>query len=113
MSTATIALNEEGNPYTPRKQGAGLANLANATKSNAYISVENSTKPKIELGDDKNRTGSYEMKYTINNISNKALEYTLDLDVMTESVSSSDSNYVAENHICLIIHLKHMLIMLR
>lgn len=96
MSTATIALNEEGNPYTPRKQGAGLANLANATKSNAYISVENSTKPKIELGDDKNRTGSYEMKYTINNISNKALEYTLDLDVMTESVSSSDSNYVAE-----------------
>lgn len=27
MSTATIALNEEGNAYTPRKQGAGLANL--------------------------------------------------------------------------------------
>ena len=96
MSTATIANNEEGNPYTPRKQGAGLANLKNATESSAYISVENNIKPKIELGDDPNRTGEYEMTYQINNMSNKALEYTLDLDVMTESVSSSDKDYVAE-----------------
>ena len=96
MSTATIANNEEGNPYTPRKQGAGLANLKASTTSNGYITVEGKDKPKLELGDDKNRTGNYEMTFTINNISNKAIEYTLDLDVMTESVSKSDSNYVAE-----------------
>ena len=27
MSTATIADNEDGNPYSPRKQGAGLADI--------------------------------------------------------------------------------------
>lgn len=96
MSTATIANNESGDPYTPRKQGAGLASLSNATKSNAYLSVENQTKPKLELGDDPKRTGEYEMTFTINNIADKDLTYTLDLDVMTESVSSSDSDYVAE-----------------
>lgn len=96
MSTATIANNESGDPYTPRKQGAGLASLSNATNTNAYLSVEGQTKPKLELGDDKNRTGKYEMTFTINNMSNKAINYTLDLDVMTESVSTSDSDYVAE-----------------
>lgn len=96
MSTATIANNEEGNPYTPRKQGAGLANLTAATTSSAYISVEGKDKPKLELGDDPTRSGEYEMTFTINNMSDKQLEYTLDLDVMTESVSQSDSNFVAE-----------------
>ncbi len=96
MSTATIANNEEGNPYTPRKQGAGLANITSATTSNGYISVANSDKPKLELGDDAKRTGIYEMTFSINNLSDHALTYTLDLDVMTESVSSSDSNFVAE-----------------
>ncbi len=96
MSTATIANNEEGNPYTPRKQGAGLANIKNATTSNAYISVDNKDKPKLELGDDAKRSGVYEMKFNINNISDHAITYALDLDVMTESVSSSDSNFVAE-----------------
>ncbi len=96
MSTATIANNEEGNPYTPRKQGAGLASLTSATTSNGYITVEGKDKPKLELGDDKNRTGNYEMTFTLNNMSDSAIEYTLDLDVMTESVSKSDSKFVAE-----------------
>ena len=96
MSTATIANNEQGNPYTPRKQGAGLANITSATTSNGYISVKGSDKPKLELGDDAKRTGVYEMTFTINNLSDKALSYSLDLDVMTESVSSSDSDFVAE-----------------
>lgn len=96
MSTATIALNEEGNAYTPRKQGAGLANLKNAINTNGYISVDGNDKPKIELGDDAKRTGKYELAFTINNISEKAITYTLDLTALTETVSSSDEEYVAE-----------------
>lgn len=37
MSNATIAYDEDGLPYSPRKQGAGLANLSNAMKTNAYL----------------------------------------------------------------------------
>lgn len=96
MSTATIAKNEEGNPYSPRKQGAGLASLTKATESKAYITVANSKKPKLELGDDPNKTGIYEMSFTINNMSDSVLNYTMDLDAFTESVSTSDSNFVSE-----------------
>ena len=40
MSSSTIILNEEGNPYSPRKQGAGLASLYNAVNTDAYITVD-------------------------------------------------------------------------
>ncbi len=96
MSTATIANNEEGNPYFPRKQGAGLASLKDATTTPAYLNVDGNPKPKLELGDDPNRTGLYEMKFNVVNISNTALQYNVDLLAMTESVSSSDKDYVAE-----------------
>ena len=46
MSTATIAKDELGNSYSPRKQGAGLASLKKATTTNAFISIDNSDKPK-------------------------------------------------------------------
>lgn len=104
MSTATIALNEEGNPYSPRKQGAGLASLEKATTTGAYITVNDNpgngllagNRPKLELGDDKDRTGVYEMAFNVVNISNQPLSYEIAISGMTESVSSSDKDYVAE-----------------
>ncbi len=104
MSTATIALNEEGNPYSPRKQGAGLASAKNVVQTNAYITVDEEvdgvvntkSKTKIELGDDAERTGMYVMEFNVVNISNSALTYNIDLVGMTESVSTADSEHVAE-----------------
>ena len=96
MSTATIALNEDGNPYSPRKQGAGLASLTKATTTSAYIEVEGSVKPKLELGDDVNRTGVYDMEFIIKNVSDKELKYTMDIEAMTESVSLTDETFVSE-----------------
>lgn len=96
MSTATIVLNEQGNPYSPRKQGAGLASLYNAVNTQAYLTVDGIEKPKLELLDDKNRTGKYEMEFNVVNITNKELNYNLSLVGMTESVSTSDEDHVAE-----------------
>ncbi len=96
MSTASIILNEEGNPYSPRKQGAGLALLFNAVNTNAYLTVDDNEKTKLELLDDKNRTGIYNMEFNVVNTSSKALNYTLDLIGMTESVSTSDETHVRE-----------------
>lgn len=105
MSTATIALNQEGNPYSPRKQGAGLASAKNVVKTNAYITVNEKdadgntkvkTKSKLELGDDPKRSGVYEMEFNLVNVGTTALTYNANIVGMTESVSTSDNKHVAE-----------------
>ena len=96
MSTATIILNEEGVPYSPRKQGAGLASLFNVVNTKAYLSVDGIDRSKLELGDDPKQTGKYVMNFNVVNISDSNLEYKLDLVGMTETVSASDKDFVAE-----------------
>ena len=96
MSTASIILNEEGNPYSPRKQGSGLASLKNATTTAAYITVDGIDRTKLELLDDPDRTGIYTMKFNVKNLSNETLIYNLSVIGMTESVSTADKDYVAE-----------------
>ncbi|HBF15295.1 MAG TPA: hypothetical protein DDW30_06395 [Clostridiales bacterium] len=96
MSTATIIINEEGNPYSPRKQGAGLASLKNVVTTGAYLTVDGIDRTKLELKDDPQRTGVYTMKFNIKNISDKSLTYSISLVGMTETVSASDKDFVAE-----------------
>lgn len=96
MSTATIALNESGNPYSPRKQGAGLASLKNLVTTRAYLSVDGKDRTKIELFDDPQKTGVYVMNFNVVNIGKDVLTYDLSLVGMTESVSTSDAKHVAE-----------------
>lgn len=102
MSTATIALNEEGIPYSPRKQGAGLASLSKVVNTGAYLTVfekdgnEIKDRTKIELYDDPDRTGVYDMTFNVVNTSDTVLKYNLSLVGMTESVSTSDPSHVAE-----------------
>lgn len=118
MSTATIARNEEGNPYSPRKQGAGLAGITDAVLSEGYITVspygnaakvytENNEstkncivegcldKTKIELFDDPQRTGIYELRFTVHNITDVPQIYAPTTYVMTETLAS-DKRTVAE-----------------
>ena len=96
MSTTTMVNNDEGNPYSPRKQGAGLGSLKSALETLGYITVGNSPKTKIELLDDPKRTGIYEMEFTIHNVSNdKAISYTPHVYNMTETLAV-DGRTVAE-----------------
>ncbi len=97
MSTADIALNTNGLPYSVRKQGAGLANLLSATQTPAYITTQDENgkdmdKTKLELGDDPEKTGVYTMSFTVNNIGDKNLSYELGSYVMTEGVSETKTN---------------------
>ena len=80
MSTATPIVDEaNGTYYFVRRQGAGLANIGNAVKSGAYITVEGTDKAKLELGDDAEKTGKYEMKFSVVNFSKEAKTYALSL----------------------------------
>ena len=106
MSTTDIVLNKSGVPYSVRKQGAGLVNITNAYTSSAYVSTFTSKtdeqgntslvemdKTKLELGDDKDRTGVYEMTFAINNVRDAAATYELGATVMTEGVSSTYTSH--------------------
>lgn len=95
MSTATIVKNEQGNPYSPRKQGAGIADIANSVNTKAYLTVDGSNKPKLSLGDDPSRSGEYTLNFNLVNTSQNAVSYSLGAYVMTESMSS-DNITVAE-----------------
>ena len=87
MSTATIVYDENGLPYAVRKQGAGLGDIGKAISTDAFLYVKNSSKSKLELGDDPEKTGVYTMDFIVKNTSDKAKTYQLGALVMTESVS--------------------------
>ena len=67
MSTATIAYDEYNAPYSPRKQGSGLADITKATTTKAYIYVKGTDKTKVEVGDDPDRTGVYRLTFSVKN----------------------------------------------
>lgn len=97
MSTADIIYNTNGLPYAVRKQGAGLANLANAIATTANIITYNNDgkimdTAKLELGDDPEKTGVYEMSFSVNNFGDKDLTYEIGSYVMTEGVSDTKTN---------------------
>ena len=88
MSTAVPLLEEDsgGHYYSILKQGAGLARVDLATRADSYILVDGQSdgKVKAELGEDPNRTGVYEFSFSINNLTDEALSYTLSADIFRQ-----------------------------
>ncbi len=84
MSTATPVTGGNSVPYSPRLQGAGIINLENAQKANAYITGTNG-KSKIELYDDVEKTGVYNLEFTIHNYSKEQMTYNISVDTITHS----------------------------
>ncbi len=76
-----------GELYSPRQQGAGQADLAAAAEAKAYIEVSGCSRPKIELGDDDEKTGVFAFDFDIVNICGHDLDYTVDTRVLTEEIS--------------------------
>ena len=86
MSTATPVPDGDDSYVSPRKQGAGEANLKAASSSPAYLSVSgaDANKPKADLGDSADGTFSFTM--TVHNLSDQELTYTLDAAALGENV---------------------------
>ena len=108
MSTAIPVVEYRGeeepaNWYGLGKQGAGLANVENAINAKSLILMDESAtksasdgKVKAELGDDPEKNGVYVVKYSINNITDTDLSYTLDADVFTQAIAEDeDYKYLA------------------
>ena len=98
MSTANPVVDGGGDLAAVRKQGAGLMDLAAAVTTTSYLSVEGNVRPKLELGDDPEMTGVYEMTFTVHNFGETALSYVIEphvlLDDLTAVAVDPDGNYV-------------------
>ncbi len=97
MSTASPLFEKNdktGVEYSPRLQGAGLANVEDAISSPAYILVGdkdgNDGKVKAVLGDDPSKSGNYSFDFDIYNMDDEPHYYALDASVLTEQVYSED-----------------------
>lgn len=96
MSTAVPVKNEQGLPYSPRKQGAGLVQLGRATKAKAYLSSAEDGLPKAELGDSK--SGSFSFSFQANNLSTREIQYEVGVTVLTEAtVKENGKTYLAQS----------------
>ena len=77
LSTAVPVLDENGVAYTPRKQGAGLANVSAAIHAEAYLTVDGG-RPKAELGE--SEEGVYSFTFTVHNLSDSARTWDISID---------------------------------
>ncbi len=84
MSTATPLTYDTGLYYSPRQQGSGLANAYNSVSSLVYLSVDTSDTPKVSLGDDPDRTGSYSYVFKVTNFGSADAWYALNTALQTE-----------------------------
>ena len=89
MGTATPVvdpLQDTGAPYSPRKQGSGLANVLAATTSSVYPTVVGAperSRPKADLGDG---TTGWHFDVTLHNLSGAEATYELSSQALSEIV---------------------------
>lgn len=111
MSTATTVYDENGLPYSPRKQGAGLATMDNAFSTKAYLYTKLTTdesdpeymsadgRPKAEIGEDKNKNGVYNIVFYVNNFGSKQLSFTTKSIFMTETLGKDGLSVAEKAHL--------------
>ena len=88
MSTASIIYDSNGQPYSPRKQGAGLININDAVKTEGYLTVDGMIRPKLELGDDPAEKGVYTMTFKVHNTGKDTLNYDIQPIVLTDGTAT-------------------------
>ena len=88
MSTAHVIYDDNGVPYSPRKQGAGLMSINDAVNTRGYLSVAGMERPKLELKDDPAMKGVYTMTFTVHNTGSDTLYYDVTPIVLTDTTES-------------------------
>ena len=94
MMATAVPLHEDNDAsapeFSPRSQGAGLANVYNAVTSPSYVLVGdkagNDGKVKVVLGDDPEKTGNYNFSFDVYNLTDVPQYYVLDSSVLTEQL---------------------------
>lgn len=101
VSTAVPQKDKNEVYYSPRQQGAGLVNVDAAINTPAYITVDGKHVGKLELLDDPDKTGSYDIKFTVNNISSEEITYNATATLLRPAVASVSSDWGSRDVIAL------------
>ena len=125
MSTATVVYDQNGLPYSPRKQGSGLATLANVFSTKAYLYTADTYKygvddgahysekydtsnpdymcedgrPKAELGDDPGKSGEYKVVFFVKNFDSQPTEFRTNSIIMTETLGADGKSVAEKAHL--------------
>lgn len=95
MNSADIIRSENGLPYSPRIQGAGMVNVKNMLESKLLI-TGNSGKAKVSLGE---VTDEFDVSFEITNISNETVELdNISIELITDGyIEQNGANYVSDS----------------
>ncbi len=88
INTAIPNTDNNNIPYSPRRQGAGHMSIENAVSTPAYITVDGSDRPVIDQYDDVEENGVYYLEFTVHNMTDNPLNYTIEVDTLTERAGS-------------------------
>ncbi len=91
VSTAVPVSDPRGVYYSPRSQGAGLANVYDALTTPAYITVDGETVGKLEFKDDPDKNGTYNIAFNVNNVSDSDVTYDVTLTLMRPDTATASS----------------------
>ncbi|WHY76935.1 S8 family serine peptidase [Neobacillus sp. WH10] len=95
MNTAKVVDDANGQPYSPRFQGAGMMQTYNAVKTPVYVVNKSNGQAKVELKDFTSK--KFEMTLTAKNVSTKDVTYNVNTNVLADTLKQNDKgeNYNA------------------
>lgn len=96
-STAKLPFDADNYLYSPRKCGSGILNLENAVTCPIYF-----VEPIVNLFDDPEKTGVFNMRYTVVNLSDEDQVYDLEViglyDYVTQGYNTLTSDYLFDGN---------------
>ncbi|ASK62141.1 lactocepin precursor [Virgibacillus phasianinus] len=94
MNTADVIMDLNDQPFSPRRQGAGMMQLLSAVRTPVTIVDSSTDEAKVELKDFQSKT--FEMTFTAENISDKDVTYNVDTSVLADTLQkTTDVDYNA------------------
>ncbi|MDG5471568.1 cell wall-binding repeat-containing protein [Jeotgalibacillus sp. ET6] len=94
MNTSDIIHDLEGQPFSPRRQGAGMMQTYAAVSTPVFVTDKDTKEAKVNLKDFTSKTVS--MTLTATNLTGEAAEYKVDTSVLADTfVKEDDKTYNA------------------
>ncbi|ETI69549.1 S8 family serine peptidase [Neobacillus vireti] len=87
MNTSSKIVDLNGQPFSPRRQGAGMMQTFNAVSTPVVVVEKSSNEGKVALKDFTSK--QFTMNFTAKNISDKAVTYAVNTDVLTDTIKQT------------------------
>ncbi|MFZ7943253.1 S8 family serine peptidase [Neobacillus sp. 19] len=87
MNTSSKIVDLNGQPFSPRRQGAGMMQTFNAVSTPVLVVDKGSNEGKVALKDFQSK--QFTMNFTAKNISTKKVTYTVNTDVLTDTIKQT------------------------